>query len=553
MNFLGIGSGLDLSTMLEGLVTVASQSKVEQLGTREILAEDSLSGLGILKSMMSDFQTAADDLKDASLFTTMTPTLTQPSSGDLIKVESDTNAVASSYDIEVVSLASGSKATSDWRSVMYQSDSFTDTSSALGKSGTLSFQIDSGAAVDITVGAGDSLSDIKDSIAALSGIGARITDGRLEYYAEGTGEALTVTSGDADMSSFTTAGSMTEKAASAKDANLSGTLSFAADGKTFDVSLTGDETLDDIVAAVNSADDNFGVIANIIDGRLVYQSSITGTGNDLSVTGITELATTGDVSMTSAASDAEIKVDGVSITNDSNEFDSAVAGLTITALKQSPGTGTTDVETAGVTVGENTGDVKSKVQAFASAYNKLRETMNELKGTVDEDGNYTAGKLSNDPIVRNVESVLNSLITQQVDGADQGMDTLYSIGLEIESDGTLSTDSDRLDDALDNLDGMQKLFAGAGAISSDGIADLISEQVDNYVGITGVIKGQEDSFQEQLDDLEEQYEAHARYIESYRETLQQQFTALDTSMAQMNAIMAQIQPQLAALSGISSS
>ncbi len=553
MNFLGIGSGLDLSTMLEGLVNVAAQPKVEQLGKREIQAEDSLSGLGILKSLMSDFQTAADDLKDASLFTTMTPTLTQPSSGDLIKVESDTNAVASSYDIEVVNLASGSKATSDWRSVMYQSDSFTDTSAALGKSGTLSFQIDSGAAVDITVGAGDSLSDIKDSIAALSGIGARITDGRLEYYAEGTGEALTVTSGDADMSSFTTAGSMTEKAASAKDANLSGTLSFAADGKTFDVSLTGDETLDDIVAAVNSADDNFGVIANVIDGRLVYQSSVTGTGNDLSVTGITELATTGDVSMTSAASDAEIKVDGVSITNDSNEFDSAVAGLTITALKQSPGTGTTDVETAGVTVGENTGDVKSKVQAFAGAYNKLRETMNELKGTVDEDGNYTAGKLSNDPIVRNVESVLNSMITQQVGGADQGMDTLYSIGLEIESDGTLATDSDRLDDALDNLEGMQKLFAGAGAVSSDGIADLISEQVDSYVGITGIIKGQEDSFQEQLDDLEEQYEAHSRYIESYRETLQQQFTALDTSMARMNAIMAQIQPQLAALSGISSS
>ncbi|WP_417596842.1 flagellar filament capping protein FliD [Oceanospirillum sp.] len=553
MNFLGIGSGLDLSTMLEGLVNVAAQPKVEQLGKREIQTEDSLSGLGILKSLMSDFQTAADDLKDASLFTTMTPTLTQPSSGDLIKIESDTNAVASSYDIEVVNLASGSKATSDWRSVMYQSDSFVDTSAALGKSGTLSFQIDSGTAVDITVGAGDSLSDIKDNIAALSGIGARITDGRLEYYAEGTGQALTVTSSDADMSSFTTAGSMSEKAASAKDANLSGTLSFAADGKTFDVSLTGDETLDDIVAAVNSADDNFGVIANIIDGRLVYQSSVTGTGNDLSVTGITELATTGDVSMTSPASDAEIKVDGVSITNDSNEFDSAVAGLTITALKQSPGTGTSDVETSSVTVGENTGDVKSKVQAFASAYNKLRETMNELKGTVDEDGNYTAGKLSNDPIVRNVESVLNSMITQQVGGADQGMDTLYSIGLEIESDGTLATDSDRLDDALDNLEGMQKLFAGAGAVSSDGIADLISEQVDSYVGITGIIKGQEDSFQEQLDDLEEQYEAHSRYIESYRETLQQQFTALDTSMARMNAIMSQIQPQLAALSGISSS
>lgn len=553
MNFLGIGSGLDLSTMLDGLVEAAAKPKVEQLGKREIQAEDSLSGLGILKSLMSDFKTAADNLKDASLFTKMTPTLTQPSSGDLIKVESDTNAVASSYDIEVVALASGSKSTSDWRSVKYQSDSYADASSALGKSGTLSFKIDAGATVDVSVGAGDSLNDIKDNIDALSGIGARITDGRLEYYAEGTGEVLTVTNDDASLDSFTTTGDMSERADSAKDANLSGTLSFAADGKTFEVTLTGDETLDDIVAAVNSSDDNFGVTANIIDGRLVYQSSVTGTGNDLSVTGIAKLATTGNMSSTSLASDAEIKVDGVSITNDTNEFDSAVAGLTITALKQSPGTGTADVETAALTVGENTGDVKSKVEAFAKAYNKLRETMNELKGTVDEDNNYTAGKLSNDPIVRNVESVLNNLITKQVSGADQGLDTLYSIGLDIEEDGTLAIDSDRLDGALNNLEGMKKLLAGDGAVSSDGLADLISDQVDTYVGITGIIKGQEDSVQAKLTDLEEQYEAHSRYIENYRSMLKQQFTALDASMARMNSIMAQIQPQLAALPGVASS
>lgn len=553
MNFLGIGSGLDLSKMLDGLVEAAAKPKVEQLGKREIQAEDSLSGLGILKSLMSDFKTAADNLKDASLFTKMTPTLTQPSSGDLIKVESDTNAVASSYDIEVVALASGSKSTSDWRSVKYQSDSYADTSSALGKSGTLSFQIDAGATVDVSVGAGDSLNDIKDNIDALSGIGARITDGRLEYYAEGTGEVLTVTNDDASLDSFTTAGDMSERADSAKDANLSGTLSFTADGKTFEVTLTGDETLDDIVAAVNSSDDNFGVTANIIDGRLVYQSSVTGAGNDLSVTGIAKLATTGNMSSTSLASDAEIKVDGVSITNDTNEFDSAVAGLTITALKQSPGTGTADVETAALTVGENTGDVKSKVEAFAKAYNKLRETMNELKGTVDEDNNYTAGKLSNDPIVRNVESVLNNLITKQVSGADQGLDTLYSIGLDIEEDGTLAIDSDRLDGALNNLEGMKKLLAGDGAVSSDGLADLISDQVDTYVGITGIIKGQEDSVQAKLTDLEEQYEAHSRYIENYRSMLKQQFTALDASMARMNSIMAQIQPQLAALPGVASS
>lgn len=549
MNFLGIGSGLDLSTMLDGLVRVASEPKVQQLGKREIQIEDSISGLGILKSALSDFQTASDALKDSSLYTSMTPTLSQPASGDLIKVEADTNAVASSYDIEVVNLASGSKATSSWRSVMYQSDTFTDTSAALSKSGTLSFSIDGGAALDVNVAAGDSLTDIQANIDALSGIGARITDGRLEFFAEGTGEALAVTNNDASLDDFTTGGSMTERAISTKDANLSGTLSFNADGNSFDVVLAGDETLDEIVSAINSADDNFGVTANVIDGKIVYESSITGAGNDLSVTGIDELATTSGMAITAAASDAEIKVDGVSITNDSNVFDSAVSGLTITALKQSPGTGTADVETSSLTVGDSSSEVRTKIEAFASSYNKLREKMNELKGTTDEDGNFIAGKLTNDPIMRNVESVLNSMITRQVDGADSGMDTLYSIGLEIESDGTLATDSGRLTSALEGgMSGLQKLFAGAGSISDAGIADQISDGVDNYVSFAGVIKGQEDSFQEQLEDLEEQYAAHARYIESYQKTLQQQFTALDATMAQMNATMSYVTSQLAGLS-----
>lgn len=545
MNFLGIGSGLDLSTMLDGLVQVASQPKVQQLGRREVQLEDSLSGLGMLKSALSDFQDSVDALKDGDLFTKMVPTINQPSSGDLIDVNAGDSAVASSYDIEVVSLAEGSKATSDWRSVKYQSDFFEDTSSDIGLTGTLDF----GGGNSVAVSATDSLSDIKGKIDGLGGsIGARIVDGRLEYYANGTGETLTVSStGDAGLSIFTTAGDMTVRAESSKDANLSGTLSFTADGNSFDVTLAGDESLDDIVSIINSSEDNFGITANVIDGKLVYQSSITGAGNDLSVTGISELSTTGNMSIAAGdvAKDAEIKVDGVSIKNDTNVFDSAISGLTITAKKES-----VSGETAGVTIGTSSSEVKSNIDAFAAAYNKLREQMNELKGTTDEEGNFIAGKLTNDPIVRNVESVLNGFITKQVPGISDGFDTLYSIGLEIESDGTLKTDSSRLSDALDNMDSLQVLFAGSGNVSDEGLGDELSDALENFVSFTGVIKGKEDSVQQQLDDLDDQYEAHARYIESYQKTLQQQFTALDATMAQMNSVMQYIGPQLAALPGV---
>lgn len=561
MNFLGIGSGLDLSTMLDGLVKVASEPKVEQLGRREIQLEDSISGLGLLKSKLSEFQDAADALKDGDLYTKMTPSVTQPASGNLIKVEAGDSAVASNYDIEVMSLAQGSKAMSDWRSVKYQSDSFSDTSAELNMEGTLDFGVKT-----INVAATDSVDDIASSInsdtdLANAGIKAKVVDGRLEYFKEGTGDSLTVTAGGTDKSAldvFATDadGTMSVRADSSKTVGLSGDLTFEADGKNFTVTLDGTESLDDIVSAINSAEENFGVTANVIDGKLVYQSEITGAGNDLSVSGDAGLEdfTTSAGNMVIAAADearnAKIKVDGVEIENDTNTFDAAISGMTITALKQSKDAGTADAETAGVSVGTNSGDVKKKIESFISTYNALRETMNELKGTVDEDGNFTAGKLSNDPIVRNIESVLNNLITRQVDGANPELNTLYSIGLEIESDGTLATNSDRLNAALaGDMTDLQKLFAGDGTASTDGLGDQISSQIDNYVSFTGIIKGKEDSFQEQMKDLEAQYEAHARYIESYEKTLKQQFTALDATIAKMNSTMQYIGPQLAALPG----
>ncbi len=588
MNFLGIGSGLDLSTMLEGLVRVASEPKVQQLGRREIQLEDSISGLGILKSKLSEFQDAADALKDGDFFTKMTPTLTQPSSGDLIKVEAGDSAVASSYDIEVVSLAVGSKGTSDWRSEKYQSDYFSSTTTALGKAGELTF---TGAGnKKINVLATDTLDAIKTKINAdtdlqSAGISAKVVDGRLEYYQEGVSGTVAVEADNTDVGSFATSGpnaSMTLRADSSKDTGLAGRLTFEADGKTFSVDIDPNaatdptKSLEDIVAAINSADDNFGVTANIIDGKLVYQSSVTGAGNDLTVTSSDGTDADGNAIVASAnldrlttgagnivigtnAADAKIKVDGVSITNDSNTFDGAIAGLTITALKQSKDAGTPDAETAGVSVGSNSAAVQKKIETFMSTYNALRTTMNELKGSTDEDGNYTAGKLNNDPIVRNVESVLNSVITTVASEADEDTNTLFSIGIEITEDGTLSksnTDTkagERWDAAMSgSMEKLKKLFAGDGTnmASNKGIADLASEAVENFVSFTGVIKGQEDSLQEQLDGLEEQYEAHARYIESYEKTLKMQFTALDATMARMNSVMQYIAPQLAALPGV---
>lgn len=457
MNFLGIGSGLDLSTMLDSLVQVASQPKVQQLGEKEAETRNSISGLGTLSSLLSDFQDASDALKDSTLYNQRATSITQPSSGDVVSVEADTTAVTGSYDIEVKDLAQGTKG--------YTSQINTDHDADLGVTDTLTFSLPDTSSPD------------------------------------------------------------------------------------FSISITSDMSLNEIRDAINEADDNFGVSVNVVDGQLVYTSSVTGDAADkeLKVDAATDnrFDFEAGVSGTTiqSAQQAEIVIDGITVNSDTNEFDGQVSGLTITALKESAG----DVAEVDVTL--DTDSVKTKIEEFAEAYNALREGMNTLKGSTDDDGNFTPGKLTGDPIIRNLESVLGNVLTQQVTGAASGVDTLYAVGLDIESDGTLSVDSDRLNDVLsDNFSDLDELFTG-----TDGLAYTLSDQLDSYLGFTGIIQGKEDSYNDILDDLEKQYEDHARYIEGYQKTLQQQFTALDSTVAQLNATMSYIGPQLAGLANISAS
>lgn len=453
MNFLGIGSGLDLSTMLDGLVRVATEPKVQQLGQKEAEVRGSISGLGTLSSLLGDFKDAADDLKSSSLYNQRTAEVTQPSGGDVLTATADTDAVTGSYDVSVEALALGTKG--------YTTQINSDHTADLGKTDTLNFSVPDGSKT------------------------------------------------------------------------------------AFSISITADMSLEEIRDAVNSADDNFGVAVNVVDGRLVYESSVTGSAanKELQVSSTGGDADFNIATYTQNAQQAHIKVDGIDVYGDDNVFDTEVSGLTITATKADPGVAAT------IDVGLDTASVKTKIEGFADAYNKLRSGMNELKGTFDDDGNFTPGQLSSDPIVRNLESVLGGLLTQQVSGAASGMDTLYAVGLDIQSDGTVAVDSSRLDSALaNNFDDLDELFTG-----TNGLGTVTSDQLDGYLGFTGIIQGKEDSYNDIISDLEAQYEAHARYIENYQKTLQQQFTALDSTIAQLNATGTSLGAQLSALSNIGSS
>src|SRR5690606_32446147 len=160
----------------------------------------------------------------------------------------------------------------------------------------------------------------------------------------------------------------------------------------FDVNVKANMTLDEFRKAVNNAEGNFGVSANIINGgegvgtKLVLTSSITGKDNDLTITNnnaeLDALSTkangndtpgTGGLEVDIEAGDAEIEIDGISVTSKNNIFENAIQDTELTVSAVTP-----DDNNATLTIATDKKAAETKIKAFMDAYNSLLTEVNSL-------------------------------------------------------------------------------------------------------------------------------------------------------------------------------
>ncbi|MFK8017250.1 MAG: flagellar filament capping protein FliD [Gammaproteobacteria bacterium] len=105
----GIGSGLDVASIVSQLVVAEGQPATLRLATREAGIQAELSALGSLKSALSSFRDALSGLSDVDVFRSRTATSEDT---DIFSVSAGTSAVPSSYDVEVLAIATAQKLSS---------------------------------------------------------------------------------------------------------------------------------------------------------------------------------------------------------------------------------------------------------------------------------------------------------------------------------------------------------------------------------------------------------------------------------------------------------
>ena len=157
---LGVGSGLALDDLVQQLLTAERQPKEERLNAKEERIEAEISGLGQIKSKLSDFKDAVDELRSDNGINGREPTITNPSEdNDVLSAEASNSALRGSYEVVVEQLAAGSRITTD-------AGAFTSSSDPVltSGSGSLTFDVGGSKSFTIDVTAGMSLTALREKI-----------------------------------------------------------------------------------------------------------------------------------------------------------------------------------------------------------------------------------------------------------------------------------------------------------------------------------------------------------------------------------------------------
>jgi flagellar hook-associated protein 2 len=193
-------------------------------------------------------------------------------------------------------------------------------------------------------------------------------------------------------------------------------------GTASTINITAGESLSSLESAINSA--GVGIQANVLTGSagqyLSLDSETSGTTGAITIGG-TLTASTGAMSWNHMvlAQDANLTVDGNTITSSSNTISNAIPGVTFQVLAPSPTTtsgGSTTTTPVQVMIANDTADVTSAINLFVSAYNTVMTAINTQEGdTATGTPEPLFGNTSLATLQEQLGSMMNSVQTSTYD------------------------------------------------------------------------------------------------------------------------------------------
>ncbi|MFN7142987.1 MAG: flagellar filament capping protein FliD [Myxococcota bacterium] len=316
----------------------------------------------------------------------------------------------------------------------------------------------------------------------------------------------------------------------ADGAVATGTLGVTVGGVTTGVAIDATHSsLDDVAAAINDQVD--GVTAYVMETgdaatpyRLVVAGEDTGLANAVTLdTSGLDGATGGVPAFTevAAAADARVEIDGIVVTDDDNDIDGAVQGLTFHAYE-------TSTDPVVISVARDDDAMVEKIQGVVDAWNAVMSQVRAQKSWNPDEA--IRGAFVGESVPGAVTNRLQGLVSAAYGSGE--LDSLGALGLTTAKNGDLELDTDTLRAALaddfDDVVGVMTGESGAFAALAGAIEDMVDED-------DGTVTARVDSLDEQIETMGKRIDDFEDRMDAYRTRLERQFTAMEVSMARLQS------------------
>jgi len=308
-------------------------------------------------------------------------------------------------------------------------------------------------------------------------------------------------------------------------------ITLTVGGASATIDLSSAMTLGELRDAINSAPDNPGVTATILnlgDGQqhLILTSEESGYDQriELSYGGALDANTLGLTTINRDAADqpmtdlleldAQLSIDGYALTVPGNTVSGVLDGLTLD-LK--------DVGSSTLKIERDLETVEASAQEFVDAYNALLKTIRDLQG--DE--------LSGDSSLRNIARDLRGVLNSGAGGLTGIFTSLSQVGIKSDpKTGEFVFNSADFREALElDFSAVSELFAN----DDQGFAFRFERLADRLLEQDGFIDLRVDSLNDRIRRFQTDQERMEWRLEVKEKALRAQYSALDTLVGNLQA------------------
>lgn len=486
---LGVGSGLDLESLVSQLLAAQRNPKVQRFDAREDRLDNEISAVGKVKSKLSEFEDALKALQDSNNLSGRDPVIDNPSeSNEPFTASPSNSALTGSYEIAIERMARGSRI----ETANAIDGGFSSSDDVVLTAGTadMTFKIgNTGQAFTVTLTAGMTLGELRELI-------------------------------NNDENNFGVSANIINTGTADGGAKL-----------VFSSDVTGDGN---DLSIVNNND-----VAEL--NRLTTTDS-----TETAVPPADPLVPPTYLSPVSSAQNAIATVDGIEVQSATNKFENTIQSVRFDAKELSDRDLDGNPIASRLNIGFDVENLEESVRAFVDAYNSLVEELDTLTryGATDEDKD---GPLAGDSTVRGIRAGLSNILGANVQ--DSLIGSLFTLGVELTKDGKLEigsndfglgSGSERLQTALnDNFDDVAALFNG-----DTGIATRLLTFTEEFTRSSGILSSRESVIEEQQKQLETERERFDLRMEGVEATLRARYLSLDQTVASLrntgNALFAAI-------------